>query len=106
MLAALDRIASIDGCTASDLIRKGLRDLIRTRARNPQLRRELQSFLAGLPVVPATSLRTPQQLSRFKQKMREQDTLLLDLGLVDPGTVQARNSIQPTGLRPVLVDGP
>ncbi|MFX3681358.1 MAG: hypothetical protein ACN6I3_00385 [bacterium] len=96
VLEALAEIARTDKTTVSDLIRKAVRDTVRQRLSDPVLARRLQSMAERLaPTVPK-NFRSAAQVARFKRAQRDHDHLLLELDLIKPADVQARNSLTPS----------
>lgn len=102
VLAALERIAALEGTSSTELIRAASRRVVRERLGNARMREELDAvFRAQLPKPPRT-FKTPAQVARYKRKLREYDALCLELGLSQSAEIQARNSIHKVPQRPVL----
>ncbi|WP_269522501.1 hypothetical protein [Coraliomargarita parva] len=105
VLAALERIAALEGTSSTELIRAAARRVVRERLSDAGMREELQAvFRAELPK-PSRQFKTPAQVARYKRKLREYDALCLDLGLSESAEVQSRNSIHNVSQRPVLAGG-
>lgn len=103
VLAALERIAALEGQSSSDIIRTALREIIRDRMESEPLRTEVRAIVESFAPQPIRKFKTPAQAARFKRRLREYDSLLLELGLEDPSTVQNRNSLHSHENRPVLI---
>ncbi|MGC6424428.1 MAG: hypothetical protein ACON4O_05505 [Lentimonas sp.] len=102
VLAALERIAVLEGTSSTELIRAAARRVVRERLGDVRMREELQAvFRAQLPK-PSRKFKTPAQVARYKRKLREYDALCLDLGLSESAEIQSRNSIHNVLQRPVL----
>jgi hypothetical protein len=93
VLATIKTIALCENRTVVDVLREAIRDLIKRRAEDPAIAELLRSKVWNLaPRIPA-KIRTPAQVSRFKREQREFDQVILDLNLVTPMEIEARNSI-------------
>lgn len=76
-----------------DLLREAARDFVRRKADTSVSAEKLRrTVMEKAPEMPAR-FETPAQVARFKRAQREFDQVLLDLALVDPQELQARNSI-------------
>lgn len=98
-LAALAGIADREGTTVAALLREALRAVVRERAADARCRERLYPLVMAFVPRPPERFATPAVLARFKRSQREFDQLLLDLGLADPETIQARNSLVSTRVR-------
>ena len=93
VLAALAEIARLEGTTVMALLRKAVRDTVRTRAEDPARATRLRAVVMPFCPKPPVQFATAAQLARFKRAQREFDDVLLALQLVSPGALQSRNSI-------------
>jgi hypothetical protein len=103
VLAALDVIARREKTTVMALLREAAREAVRKRATQPARARELQEVVWRLAPRMPRQFKTAAQLARFKRSQREFDQVVLDLQLVAPADVQARNSIVAPGQRVQLL---
>lgn len=93
VLAALGEISREEGRPVMDLLREAARDFVRRKADTSVSAEKLRrAVMEKAPEMPAR-FETPAQVARFKRAQREFDQVLLDLALVDPQELQARNSI-------------
>ena len=103
VLAALECVAAAEGTTSTDLLRRATRELLRSRSGDQNLREMLRKVMQSHAPKAPKRFQSAAQLSRYKERLREYDTLRLELGLVDASDVQQRNSIHAIHGRPVLV---
>lgn len=97
VLAALATIARHERTTVMDLLREGARKIVRSRSDDPAKATAVRkSIWACAPKMPAR-FKTPAHVARFKRAQREFDTLVQELQLANPATVQQRNSLVPAG---------
>ena len=93
VLAALEVIAQADNLTVTDLLRKGVRNIIADRAADPDLRQAIRrAMVEHAPVMPF-EFRSAAKVSKFKRNQREFDQLLEDLNLAEAEELQRRNSL-------------
>ena len=103
VLALLDRIASKEHTTSTELIRKAARDSIRRHAEDPRLQNELRELLQTYEPKLPSKTKDPKALTRFKQNSREFDALAVDLGLRRVEDLQRQNSLHKESSAPVLI---
>ncbi len=95
VLAALATIARRERTTVMDLLREGARQVVRSRSADPLKSTAVRkSIWACSPKMPAR-FKSVAQVARFKRAQREFDTLVQELNLAEPATVQKRNSLVP-----------
>ena len=93
VLFALEEIAREEKTSTMDLMRQAIRELIRKHTNDYSQKSKLQAAIMRFsPQIPQ-DFSTPSQLSRFKRQQREFDKIILELNLVNPESVEARNSI-------------
>lgn len=103
VLAMLEHVAKASGITSTDLIRDAARDVIRRRAVETDLAIDLYQLWQDHTPQPPKAPQSPTRLARYKQALRAHDTLALELGLLDPSQVQAKNSLHKSHQRPALI---
>ncbi|MET0262311.1 MAG: hypothetical protein ABW223_05395 [Rariglobus sp.] len=95
VLSALATIARRERTTVMDLLREGARQVVRSRSADPAKAIAVhKSVWACAPKIPAR-FKSAAHVSRFKRAQREFDTLVQELNLTTPATVQQRNSLVP-----------
>lgn len=93
VLAALAVIARRERVTVMDLLREGARQVVRSRSADPAKATVVRkSVWDCAPKMPAR-FKSAAHVSRFKRAQREFDSLVQELDLAAPATVQQRNSI-------------
>lgn len=96
VLAALATIARRERTTVMDLLREGARQVVRSRHADPTKATAVRkSIWACAPKMPAR-FKSAAHVSRFKRAQREFDTIVQELNLAAPATVQKRNSLVPS----------
>lgn len=103
VLALLESIAEAEGLSSTDLLRRAARSVVREHMEDSVHAMRLREIFESYCPQPESSFRSPAALKRFKRQQREYDQLALELNLLDAATVQARNSVQRSDRRPVLV---
>lgn len=103
VLAALSQIAKQEKTTVMALLREAAREVVRKRAQQPTTAAQLRPTVWGAAPRPPKRFKTAAQLARFKRAQREFDQVVLEMQLVAPQEVQARNSIA-AQRRPVLLN--
>lgn len=103
VLAALAQIAKREKTTVMALLREAAREVVRKRAKQPAHAEQLRATVWNSAPRPPKQFKTAAQLARFKRAQREFDQVVLELQLVAPQEVQARNSIA-AHRRPVLLN--
>lgn len=104
VLAALAVVARRERTTVMALLREAGREIVRKRAAQPALAKELRAAVWRLAPRMPRRFKTATQLARFKRAQREFDQVLLDLQLASPSDVQVRNSIVAPGQRVQLLN--
>jgi hypothetical protein len=93
VLAALATIARRERTTVMDLLREGARQVVRSRSADPAKATAVRkSVWACAPQMPAR-FKSAAHVARFQRAQREFDTLVQELDLAAPATVQKRNSL-------------
>jgi len=95
VLAALATIASREKTTVMNLLREGARQVVRSRSDDPKNTVALQQAVWSCAPKMPTLFKSAAQVARFKRSQREFDTLVQELKLASPETVQQRNSVVP-----------
>ena len=93
VLAALAEIAKEKQISIMDLMRKALRTTISNHVENPSCKKDIQKLVLRYAPKPPDQSLTPARLSRFKQKQREFDSLMIELQLSNPKSIEKHNSI-------------
>ena len=97
VLAALADIAKEEQISIMDLMRKSLRIMISKHVEKSSRKEDIQKLVLRYAPKPPNQSLTPARLSRFKQKQREFDSLMLELQLSTPENIENQNSIIPLG---------
>lgn len=103
VLAALAQIAKRERTTVMDLLREAAREVVRKRAQDPDHAEQLRAAVWNTAPRPPKQFKTAAQLARFKRAQREFDQVVIEMQLVTPTQLQARNSIA-AHRRPVLLN--
>ncbi len=103
VLAALSQIAELEKTTVMDLLREAAREIVRKRAQHPAQAEKLRAAVWMSAPRPPKQFKTAAQLARFKRAQREFDQVVIEMQLVAPTELQARNSIA-AHRRPVLLN--
>ena len=95
VLAALATIARRERTTVMDLLREGARQVVRTRSVDPRKATAIRKSIWDCAPQMPSRFTSAAHVSRFKRAQREFDTLVQELKVTDPATVQQRNSLIP-----------
>jgi hypothetical protein len=105
VLAVLAEIARDENIPVMALLRRAVRDLVRSRVTATPSKAEALRAAAWLerPRMP-NRFKTPEKLARFKRSQREFDRVVLEMGLSSAASIQDRNSIVPSSQAIKLID--
>ncbi len=104
VLAVLNEVARHEGTTAAALFRAAVRELVGSRAADPDLAARLRGVAMDCAPRPPHGSITRAKLARYKRELREFDHAMLDLRLAAPDEIQDRNSLLPRGDRLRILD--